>query len=115
VNVNWRALGCGLLAAVVFVAVGIFGISRALTPAECPDQLPYQPSAYRPVGEPMSSPALDGGGELVRAGSTSFGLAAWDVWVPEGEVPQASGAALPEHIVLACGDGSYQAYQRGTE
>lgn len=114
-NVNWRALGCGLLAAAVFVAVGIFGISRALAPAECPDRLPYQPSAYQPIGEPMSSPALPDTGQLVRRGSASFGLAAWSVWTPAGEAPQASGDPLPERIVLECGDGTYRAYARGTE
>lgn len=114
-NVNWRAMGCGLLAAAVFVAVGVFGISRALAPAECPDRLPYQPSAYRPFGEPMGSPALQDAGQLVRSGSTSFGLAAWNVWLPEAEVPQASGDPLPDRIVLECGDGTYRAYRRGME
>jgi hypothetical protein len=113
--VNGRAIGCGVLAAAVFVAIGLFAISRAVAPAECPELLPYRPSAYRPVGEPVASPALSGAEPLVRAGTTSFGLAAWDVWVEPQLVPSASGDPLPPRIVLACGDGTFQAYQRGTE
>ena len=113
---NPRAIGCGTLAAVVFVAVGIFGILRASAPAECPDRLPYQPASYEPVGSPTSEPALDGiAGPLEPAGSTSFGLARWEVYVEPGFAPAASDEALPQRIVLACGDGSFQAYQRGIE
>ena len=113
---NGRAIGCGVLAAAVFVAVGIFGILRATAPAECPDVLPYQPADYQPVGPKTSEPSLDGvAGRLERAGITSFGLARWEVHVEPGFAPQASGEALPQRIVLGCGDGSFQAYQRGIE
>lgn len=113
---NGRAIGCGTLAAAVFVAVGIFGILRAGAPAECPDLLPYQPANYEPVGATTTEPTLDGiAGPLERAGSTSFGLARWEVYVEPGFAPAASGEALPQRIVLACGDGSFQAYQRDIE
>lgn len=113
---NWRAVGCGTIAAAVFVAIGIFGILRAGAPAECPELLPYQPAAYEPVGSPGPEPALDGvEGPLEPAGSTSFGLARWDIYVEPGFVPEASGEPLPQRIVLACGDGSFQAFQRGIE
>lgn len=110
---NWRALGCGTLAVAVFVAVGAFGISRAMAPAECPDRLPYQPAAYRPVGPPTSAPMLPGVDEpLERAGRTAFGLASWEVWVEPGSAPRASAEPLPARIVLDCGDGTFQAYER---
>lgn len=113
---NWRALGCGVLAAGVFVAIGVAGLWRAGAPAECPDVLPYQPDAYEMVGSPAAQPQLEGiGAELERAGTTSFGLATWEVYVEPGRAPAASGEPLPQRIVLACGDGSYQAYQRGAE
>ena len=113
---NRRALGCGTLAAAVFVAVGIFGILRASAPAECPDLLPYQPANYEPVGAATSEPALNGvAGPLEPAGSTSFGLARWEVYVEPGFAPAASGEPLPQRIVLDCGDGSFQAYQRGID
>lgn len=112
---NWRALGCGSLAAVAFVGIGLFGISRALAPAECPDLLPYEPAPYAPVGARTEEPRLEGISDpLDAAGSASFGLASWEVWVEPGRAPTASGEALPQRIVLDCGDGTFQAYQRGT-
>jgi hypothetical protein len=114
--VNWRAIGCGTLGAAAFILIGLIGIWRAGAPAECPTLLPYEPSAYRPAGEPTDQPVLEGVAEaLERAGTTSFGLASWEVWVEPGRVPPTAGDPLPPRIVLACGDGSYQAYQRGTE
>jgi hypothetical protein len=114
--VNWRAIGCGTLAAAAFILLGMWGISRAFPAAECPDVLPYEPAAYRPVGEATDEPRLEGTVDaLERSGTTSFGLASWEVWVEPGRAPAASGDLLPQRIVLACGDGSYQAYQRGTE
>lgn len=113
---NLRVIGCGALAAAMFVAIGIFAILNASAPAECPDLLPYQPSAYEPVGAPSSEPALEGVVEaLEAAGSTSFGLARWEVFVEPGFAPAASGEPLPQRIVLDCGDGSFQAYQRGIQ
>jgi hypothetical protein len=114
--VSWRAAGCGTLGAVVFIGIGLIGIWRASAPAECPDLLPYQPAAYQPVGEPAPEPVLEGvAGPLERAGSTAFGLATWEVYVEPGFAPAASGEALPQRIVLDCGNGSFQAYQRGLE
>lgn len=113
---NWRVIGCGSAAAVVFVGIGLFGIWRSFAPPECPDRLPYEPASYQPVDEPMGEPRLEGVGEpLMEAGSASFGLASWNVWVEPGRVPTASGEPLPQRIVLDCGDGTFQAYQRGTD
>ena len=85
-------------------------------PAECPDLLPYQPANYEPVGAATAEPALEGvAGPLEPAGSTSFGLARWEVYVEPGFAPAASGELLPQRIVLECGDGTFQAYQRGAE
>lgn len=113
---TWRRIGCGTIAAVIFVLVGLIGIWRAGGPAECPTLLPYEPSAYRPAGDPTDHPQLAGvGDELVLAGTTSFGLASWPVWVEPGRVPATADDPLPQRIVLECGDGTYQAYQRGAE
>lgn len=110
---NWRVIGCGTLAAAVFVAIGIIGISRSLVPAECPARLPYEPGAYEPMQEPTEEPHLTGR-PLVRAGRTAFGLASWVVWVERDAVPAASDEPLPAQIVLECGDGTFQAYERPT-
>lgn len=107
---NWRAIGCGTLAAAVFVALGVWGISRAVAPPDCPQRLPYEPAAFEPVGSPLDAPRLDGV-ELERAGTVGYGLAGWSVWVEPGRVPAASGQPLPERIVLECG-GGFQAYRR---
>jgi hypothetical protein len=114
--VNWRAAGCGTLAVVAFVGIGLLGISRAFAPAECPNGLPYEPGPYERVGEPTDDPRLEGVDEpLERAGRTSFGLAGWDVWTEPGRGPTASGEPLPQRIVLDCRDGTFQAYQRPAE
>lgn len=113
---NWRAIGCSTLAAGAFVLLGVIGIWRAGAPAECPELLPYEPSAYRPAGEATNEPRLEGiDEELILAGTTSFGLASWEVWVEPGRVPPTAEDPLPQRIVLDCGDGTYQAYQRGSE
>ena len=113
---NFRVAGCGILGVVAFVGIGLFGIWRAGAPAECPDALPYEPAAFRPVGEPAAEPSLEGSaGPPERAGTTSFGLARWDVYVEPGFAPAASGDPLPQRIVLDCGNGEYQAYHRPSE
>jgi hypothetical protein len=113
--VNWRAVGCGALAASAFILFGIVSLFRAFAPAECPPSLPYQPAAYQPVGSPVPTPGLEGVPDrLELAGTTSFGFASWEVWVEPGRAPSASGEPLPQRIVLDCRDGTFQPYQRGT-
>ena len=112
---NWRAVGCVTVAAGVFVLVATLAVLRAGAPAECPDTLPYEPASYQPVGDPAAEPMLEGIDEpLEESGSVTFGLATWRVWVEPGRAPAASGEPLPQRIVLECGDGTFQAYQRGT-
>ena len=113
---NRRAIGCGTLAAAVFILLGAFAIWRAGAPPGCPTTLPYEPASYQPAGDLTDQPTLAGIEEpLEQSGYASFGLARWEVWVEPGRAPAASGDLLPQRIVLACGDGTYQAYQRGTE
>jgi hypothetical protein len=103
------------VAAGVFVLVATLAVLRAGAPAECPDTLPYEPASYRLVGDPAADPTLEGIDEpLEESGSVTFGLATWRVWVEPGRVPAASDEPLPQRIVLECGDGTFQAYQRGT-
>jgi len=51
--VNWRAIGCGTLAAVVFVAVGLFSIWRAGAPAR---QMPMSPTATKTAAARVPQP-----------------------------------------------------------
>jgi hypothetical protein len=36
------------------------------------------------------------------------------VWIEAARAPLPTGEPLPQRIVLECGDGTFQAYQRGT-
>jgi hypothetical protein len=112
--VNWRALGCGALAAAVFVLVGLFGIWRAVSPArDCPPEFQTPSGVWRPDGEPTDEPTLPGGsGPLEPGGELGFGLATWELWVVPGTAPTASADPLPDRLVLGCADDSYQAYAR---
>lgn len=109
---NWRAIGCGGLAAAAFVGIGILAVSRVQPPPGCPDEVPFEPVPYQADGSPTTEPRLSGVSEqLVPGGRASFGLAAWPVWVMPSDEPKASDAPLPERIVLECGDGTFQAYR----
>ena len=114
-RVNWRAVGCGGLAALLFVLAGLFGLSRALAPAACPPAFQLPSGRFDSVGEPASSPRLPGSDEsLEPAGEVRLGFG-WELWVRPGTAPSASGDPLPDEIVLGCGDGSFQAYARSDE
>lgn len=113
---NWRVIGCGGLAASVFIIVAAFAVFRAGAPAECPASLPYEPATFQPIGEPTDEPRLEGIAEPLEKlpGAITFGLASWEVWTEPDRAPAASAEPLPQRIVLECGDGTFQAYQRGT-
>lgn len=113
---NLRLIGCGGAAAGAFILIGVVSIWRAGAPAECPGLLPYEPQTYQPIGTPMGVPLLDGvEGPLERAAEVSFGLASWTAYVQPGTVPASGEGLLPPRIVLDCRDGTFQAYQRGTQ
>lgn len=113
---SWRAIGCGTLAAGVFVLVGVIAIWRAGPPPGCPSQLQYTDGPYQRVGSAAPSPSLEGvDAELKPGFQTTVGFSSWTVWVDPAEVPTASSAPLPDAMVLECGDGTFQAYRRGSE
>lgn len=111
---NWRAIGCGTLAAGVFVLVGLIAIWRAGPPAGCPTSLEYTDGTYEQSGSASSSPSLEGVDASLEPGfRTSVGFSSWTVWVDPADAPTASSDPLPERMVLECGDGTFQAYRRG--
>ena len=111
---SWCAIGCGTLAAGVFVLVGLIAIWRAGPPPGCPSQLEDPAGAYEPIGAALSSPSLEGvDAELQPGFRTRVGLTSWTVWVDPADAPTASSAPLPNLMVLECGDGTFQAYRRG--
>jgi hypothetical protein len=109
--VNWRALGCGALAIVVFVAIGLFGMSLAFSRLEgCPDRLQWGDRAYLPAGVPAAEPSF-AEGSPVEIGSTFIGLTTRMVWGPPGSAPSQAAADRPNRIFLDCDDGNVQAYE----
>jgi hypothetical protein len=112
--VSWRAIGCGTLAAVVFVLVGLIAIWRAGPPAGCPSELDYTDGAFEAVGSPAEAPLLEGVSASLKPGfRTTVGFSSWTVWVDPADAPTSSAAPLPDRMVLECGDGTFQAYRRG--
>jgi hypothetical protein len=109
--VNWRVIGCGTLAIVVFLAIGLFGMSLAFSRLEgCPNRLQWGDRAYLPAGTPGVEPSF-ADGSPVEIGSTFMGLTTRRVWGPPGSTPSKAAADRPGRIFLDCADGSVQAYQ----
>ncbi|HET8537330.1 MAG TPA: hypothetical protein VFL73_09140 [Solirubrobacteraceae bacterium] len=107
---NWRAAGCLVVGSVLFVAIGLFGLSLATSRVGCFDELRTGDGAYRGSGAVVASPALPGGGQAVKIGSTLVGLASRAVYGPAGTDVNDPSAPRPAEIAVECGDGTYQGY-----
>lgn len=99
---NRRVIGCGVLSVVVFIGIGLFGLSMATTRAGCPGRLQWDAQSYGAEGNPAPSPFA--GAESI--GSTFVGLTTRRAYA----IP--SGSAKPERVALECGDGTYQTYRQ---
>jgi hypothetical protein len=99
-------MGCAVIGIVAFLAVGLFGLSRAVAPSGCPDRLQYAADAYLPAGAPVER--LESG--LVEIGSTFIGLTTREVYAEPGGVPASGSTDPPDRFVLDCADGTFQAY-----
>jgi hypothetical protein len=103
---NRRAVGCGTLAIVVFLAVGLWGMSKAFDRLEgCPDRLLWGDRVYLPTGSHRPHPSF-AEGSPVEIGATFIGLTTRKVWGPPGSAPSESAAERPMRIYLDCDDGS---------
>ena len=103
---NRRAIGCLVIGIAAFLALGLFGLSRAVAPTGCPDRLQYAAEAYFPKGAPAASPEQGS----VQIGSTFIGLTTRAVYAEAG-TPQPSGSTdPPDRFMLDCADGTFQAY-----
>lgn len=108
---NWRALGCGVVGAAVFVGIGLLGLSAAFRGAQgCAPALQWEDRAYQAIGTPAPSPDL-GDGDAVPIGSTFTGPITRAVYGPPGSSPSTDAADRPEAIALDCGDGTFQSYR----
>ncbi len=114
---NWRAVGCGALAALLFVGIGLLGMSMAFSKLDgCPDRLQWGAASYLPAGDPARQPTFADGGRPVEIGSTFIGLTTRRVWGPPGSVPAGGSLAAadqgrPQQIILDCDDGTFQEYR----
>jgi hypothetical protein len=104
--VNWRAIGCGTLAIAVFLAIGLWGMSKAFDRLDgCPNRLQWGDRAYLPAALPRAEPSF-AEGSPVEIGSTFIGLTTRQVWGPPGSSPSESAADRPGRIYLDCDDGT---------
>lgn len=107
---NWRAIGCGGLAIVLFLGVSLWGMSRAFDRVEgCPDRLQWGDRVYLAAGPPAAEPSF-AEGSPVEIGSTFTGLTTRKVWGPPGSAPSPSASDRPGRIFLDCDDGSVQLF-----
>jgi hypothetical protein len=100
--VNRRAIGCGALAIIVFVGIGLLGLSMATTRAGCPGRVQLEAQGYERDGTPAPSPFA--GAEPI--GSTFVGLTTRKAFAAP------AGSARPMRLALECGDGTYQTYRQ---
>ena len=99
---NRRAIGCAVLGVVLFVGIGLLGLSMATTRAGCPARLQWDAQGYQAVDTPAPSPFA--GSESI--GSTFVGLTTRRAYA----IP--SSSARPERLAFECGDGTYQTYRQ---
>jgi hypothetical protein len=103
-----------VLAAVVFVGLGVWSLQMALGEPGCPPVLLWGNRQYTATGQPTGDPVV-GDGEPVLLGSTLVGAVTREVYGPEGSTPPPDPDDLPDDIALACGDGTYVSYRYSTE
>lgn len=107
---SWRAIGCAVLAAAVFIGLGIWALQMALGRPGCPPTLRWGDRVYTAVSEPTELPAL-GSGEPVRLGTTLVGVLSREVYGPAGSVPSLDVEDRPDEVALECGDGTFVTYE----
>lgn len=110
---NWRAAGCLLVGAVLFVGIGLLGLWRATSQTGCFDELHTADGVYRAAGTAAPTPALTGGEQPVEIGTTLVGLATRRVYAPAGTNPNDPNAPRPSEVAVECGDGTFQPYLLG--
>jgi hypothetical protein len=106
---NWRAIGCAVFAAAVFVGLGIWSLQMALGKPGCPPALQWGDRVYVAAGRATAEPVA-GDGEPVLLGTTLVGPLSRDVYGPPGSAPSHLAGDRPETIALECGDGTFVTY-----
>ena len=107
---NWRAVGCGTLAILVFVGVGLWGMSKAFDRLEgCPNRLQWGDRVYLAAGSPQPEASF-ADGSPVEIGATFIGLTTRKVWGPPGSSSSPAASERPTRIYLDCDDGSVRLF-----
>lgn len=106
---NWRTVGCGILAGAVFVGLGVWALMLAMGRVGCPSTLYWDDATYVAVGAPTAAPEV-GDAEPVQLGVTFVGVLTRQVYGPEGASPTAEPGERPDQLALECGDGTFQTY-----
>lgn len=107
---SWRPIGCAVLAAAAFVALGLWALQMAIGRPGCPQTLVWDDRIYTPAAAPAASPAL-GEGEPVRLGTIQVGALSREIYGPKGSVPSPSASDRPDAVALDCGDGTFVTYR----
>lgn len=107
---NWRVAGCLVIGSLVFIAVGLLGLSLATSRVGCFNELRTADGVYRASGAVASAPTLVGAGTPLEIGTTLVGLATRRVYGPPGTDVTDVNAPRPPEIAVECGDGTYQGY-----
>ena len=107
---NWRAVGCAVLAAAVFIGLGIWSLQLAMGRPGCPPTLHWGDRVYAAVSDPTEFPVV-ASGEPVKLGTTLVGALSRDVYGPEGSAPSPDAEDRPDEIALECGNGTFVTYE----
>jgi hypothetical protein len=107
---SWRAVGCAVLAAAVFVGLGLWALQLALGRPGCPQTLLWGDRIYTSAAAPAASPEA-GDGEPVRLGTILVGALSREVYGPEGSSPSLDDTDRPDEVALDCGDGTFVTYR----
>jgi len=105
---NWRAVGCAVLAAAIFVGLGVWALQMAMGRPGCPQTLRWGDRVYTAAREPAAVPVV-GSGEPVSLGNTLVGALTREVFGPPGS--SADAEDRPDEIALECGDGTFVTYR----
>ena len=106
---SWRLVGCGVLAAAIFVGLGVWALNLAMGRIGCPTTLYWDDATYVAEGDPTTAPHV-GDAEPIRLGVTFVGVLTREVYGPAGTSPTAEPGERPERLALDCGDGTFQTY-----
>jgi len=107
---NWRAVGCAVLAAAIFVGLGLWALQMAIGRPGCPPTLRWGDRLYTASSSPGAIPVV-GSGEPIRLGATFVGALTREVFGPAGSSPSPDPEDRPDEIALECGDATFVTYR----